>query len=157
VVAESFKVTKEGVAPLRRYHRLRRRVLGLSTYRLFDVFVPLVEHTVKYPYDDVGAWIVDSVSPLGATYQQHVKRAFDGRWIDVFENSGKRSGAYSAPVRTCCSITTRRSMRSSRSRTRWATRCTRCCRTRRSRSSMRATRSSWRKCRRRSTRRSSST
>ncbi|HXD21370.1 MAG TPA: oligoendopeptidase F [Vicinamibacterales bacterium] len=98
VVENLIAVTKEGVAPLRRYHRLRRRVLGLSTYRLFDVFVPLVEHTVKYPYDDVGAWIVDSVSPLGATYQQHVKRAFDGRWIDVFENSGKRSGAYSAPV-----------------------------------------------------------
>jgi oligoendopeptidase F len=46
----------------------------------------------------VGAWIVDSVAPLGREYQQNVRRAFDGRWIDVFENSGKRSGAYSAPV-----------------------------------------------------------
>jgi oligoendopeptidase F len=98
VVENLIAVTKEGVGPLRRYHRLRRRVLGVSTYRLFDVFVPLVEHTAKYPYDEVGAWIVDSVSPLGTTYQQNVKRAFDGRWIDVFENSGKRSGAYSAPV-----------------------------------------------------------
>ena len=98
VVENLIAVTKEGVGPLRRYHRLRRRVLGVSTYRLFDVFVPLVEHTVKYPYDEVGAWIVDSVSPLGTTYQQNVRSAFDGRWIDVFENSGKRSGAYSAPV-----------------------------------------------------------
>src|SRR6185503_5849939 len=98
VVENLIAVTKDGVAPLRRYHRLRRRVLGVSTYRLFDVFVPLVEHTARYPYDDVGAWIVDSVSPLGQTYQQHVKSAFDGRWIDVFENNGKRSGAYSAPV-----------------------------------------------------------
>jgi oligoendopeptidase F len=98
VVENLIAATKEGVAPLRRYHRLRRRVLGLSTYRLFDVFVPLVEHTARYQYDEVGAWIVDSVSPLGTTYQQHVKSAFEGRWIDVFENSGKRSGAYSAPV-----------------------------------------------------------
>jgi len=98
VVENLIEVTKQGVEPLRRYHRLRRRVLGGPTYRLFDVFVPLVEHTARYPYDDVGAWIVDSVAPLGREYQQNVRRAFDGRWIDVFENSGKRSGAYSAPV-----------------------------------------------------------
>ena len=98
VVENLIEVTKQGVEPLRRYHRLRRRVLGGPTYRLFDVFVPLVEHTARYPYDDVGAWVVDSVAPLGREYQQNVRRAFDGRWIDVFENSGKRSGAYSAPV-----------------------------------------------------------
>ena len=98
VVENLIEVTKQGVEPLRRYHRLRRRVLGGPTYRLFDVFVPLVEHTARYPYDDVGAGVVDSVAPLGREYQQNVRRAFDGRWIDVFENSGKRSGAYSAPV-----------------------------------------------------------
>jgi oligoendopeptidase F len=86
------------VAPLRRYHALRRRTLGLATYRLFDVSLPLVEHEVRYPYDEVGEWIVDSVAPLGAEYQQHVRRAFHGGWIDVYENAGKRSGAYSAPV-----------------------------------------------------------
>ena len=98
VVENLITSTKEGVEPLRRYHRLRRRVLGLDTYRLFDVFVPLVQHDARYPYDDVGAWIVDSVAPLGRDYQQGVREAFDGRWIDVFENAGKRSGAYSAPV-----------------------------------------------------------
>jgi oligoendopeptidase F len=98
VVENLIEVTKEGVGPLRRYHRLRRRMLGLSTYRPFDVFVPLVEHAARYPYDEVGAWIVDSVAPLGPEYQRNVRHAFDGRWIDVFENTGKRSGAYSAPV-----------------------------------------------------------
>ena len=98
VVENLIAVTKQGVEPLRRYHRLRRRVLGVSTYRLYDVFIPLVEHAARYPYDDVGPWIVDSVTPLGRDYQQSVRSAFDGRWIDVFENSGKRSGAYSAPV-----------------------------------------------------------
>ena len=98
VVETLIRVTKEGVAPLRRYHRLRRRVLGLETYRLFDLFVPLVQHDARYTYDRVGEWIVDSVAPLGREYQGRVREAFDGRWIDVFENAGKRSGAYSAPV-----------------------------------------------------------
>ena len=98
VVETLISVTKEGVAPLRRYHQLRRRVLGLDRYRLFDLFVPLVRHDARYPYDQVGAWIIDSVGPLGREYQSRVRDAFDGRWIDVFENAGKRSGAYSAPV-----------------------------------------------------------
>jgi oligoendopeptidase F len=98
VVENLISVAKQDVEPLRRYHRLRRRMLGLDTYRLFDVFVPLVEHDVRYPYDEVGAWIGDSVAPLGDEYQALVRQAFDGRWIDVYENAGKRSGAYSAPV-----------------------------------------------------------
>jgi oligoendopeptidase F len=98
VVENLISVAKQDVEPLRRYHRLRRRVLGLDTYRLFDVFVPLVEHDVRYPYDAVGASIVDSVAPLGDEYQARVRQAFSGRWIDVYENAGKRSGAYSAPV-----------------------------------------------------------
>ena len=98
VVENLIASTRAGVEPLRRYHRLRRRVLGLETYRLFDVFVPLVEHDDRYPFDDVGDWIADSVAALGRDYQQHVREAFRNRWIDVFENTGKRSGAYSAPV-----------------------------------------------------------
>ncbi len=98
VVENLITVTKAGVEPLRRYHRLRRRVLGVERYRLFDVFVPLVDHDVRYPYDEVGDWIVESVAPLGRDYQRHVGEAFSRGWIDVFENTGKRSGAYSAPV-----------------------------------------------------------
>ena len=90
VVENLIAATKEGVEPLRRYHRLRRRVLGVDTYRLFDIFVPLVEHDARYPYDEVGEWIVDSVAPLGGDYQRQVRRAFEERWIDVFENAGKR-------------------------------------------------------------------
>jgi oligoendopeptidase F len=98
VVDNLIAATRDGVEPLRRYHRLRRRALGVETYRLFDVFLPLVEHDIRYPYDQVGDWIVDSVAPLGGEYQQQVRRAFDEGWIDVFENEGKRHGAYSAPV-----------------------------------------------------------
>ena len=98
VVDNLIAATREGVAPLQRYHRLRRRVLGVPTYHLFDFALPLVEHDERYPYDQVGDWIVDSVEPLGHDYQRDVRRAFRDNWIDVYENSGKRSGAYSAPV-----------------------------------------------------------
>jgi oligoendopeptidase F len=98
VVDTLISVTKAHVAPLRRYHRVRRERLGLERYRLHDLFVPLVRHDATYAYDDVTSWVAESVAGLGRDYQQRVQSAFAGRWIDVFENAGKRSGAYSAPV-----------------------------------------------------------
>ena len=98
VVENLIVEAKAGVEPLRRYHRLRRARLGLETYSLYDIFVPLVQQQERYSYDDVGEWIVESVTRLGPEYQAQVRRAFRERWIDVFENAGKRSGAYSAPV-----------------------------------------------------------
>ena len=98
VVTTLIAETKAGVEPFRRYHRLRKRVLGLDQYTAADAFVPLVEHDVQYRYDDVRSWVVESTARLGPEYQAHVREAFDRRWIDVYENQGKRSGAYSAPV-----------------------------------------------------------
>jgi oligoendopeptidase F len=98
VVENLIRETKNGAEPFRRYHKLRKRVLNLKDYYVFDAFVPLVEYDVKYAYDDVLDWIVEAVAPLGAEYQARVRRAFSERWIDVYENQGKRSGAYSAPV-----------------------------------------------------------
>jgi oligoendopeptidase F len=98
VVENLIRETKQGVAPFRRYHQLRKRVLQLQDYYVFDAFVPLVDFDVKYAYEDVLDWIVESVAPLGPEYQARVRRAFSERWIDVYENQGKRSGAYSAPV-----------------------------------------------------------
>ncbi len=98
VVTTLIDEAKAGTAPLRRYHQLRKRALGLAEYKLFDTAVPLVEHAARYPYDDVREWVVASTAPLGTDYQSMVREAFTGRWIDVFENAGKRSGAYSAPV-----------------------------------------------------------
>lgn len=98
VVENLIEVARAGVAPLRRYHRLRRRALGVERYGPFDVFVPLVDDDVRYAYEDVGAWIVESAAPLGREYQRRVRQALDEGWIDVFENAGKRQGAYCAPV-----------------------------------------------------------
>ncbi len=98
VVTTLMAETRAGVEPFRKYHRLRRRVLGLDSYTPADAYVPLVEHDVQYRYDDVREWIVASTARLGADYQARVREAFERRWIDVYENKGKRSGAYSAPV-----------------------------------------------------------
>lgn len=98
VVENLIAETKAGVEPFQRYHKLRRRVLGLDNYHVFDAFVPLVDVDVRYAYDEVLDWIVQATAPLGAEYQQRVRGAFEGRWIDVYENRGKRNGAYSAPV-----------------------------------------------------------
>jgi oligoendopeptidase F len=98
VVENLIRETKNGIAPFRRYHRLRKRVMQLSDYYLYDALVPIIEFDVRYRYDDVREWIVESVAPLGPEYQARVRRAFSERWIDVYENQGKRIGAYSAPV-----------------------------------------------------------
>lgn len=98
VVENLIETTRAGVAPLRRYHQLRRDVLKLSTYSTYDFAIPLVETERKYLYKDVLGDIVTSVGALGADYQRRMEHGFRGGWIDVYENEGKRSGAYSAPV-----------------------------------------------------------
>ena len=98
VVENLIETTRSGVGPLRRYHQLRRRTLGVSSYQVYDFSIPLVTFSKKYDYDSVLDWIVDAAAPLGSDYQALMRKAFAGGWIDVYENEGKRSGAYSAPV-----------------------------------------------------------
>jgi oligoendopeptidase F len=98
VVENLISTTRAGVEPLRRYHRLRRKTLGVASYHVYDFSIPLVTFDKKYQYDDVLDWIVAAMEPLGADFQARMRDGFAGRWIDVYENEGKRSGAYSAPV-----------------------------------------------------------
>jgi oligoendopeptidase F len=73
-------------------------VLDLEKYSTYDFAIPLIDFDRKYPYDTVLDDIVTSVAPLGAQYQDRMRQGFSGGWLDVYENEGKRSGAYSAPV-----------------------------------------------------------
>jgi oligoendopeptidase F len=98
VVENLIATAKAGVKPLRRYHRIRKRVLGVERYRYFDAYLPLLEVDWTLPFDQVQQPLVESVSAFGEDYQKTVERAFDQRWIDVYENEGKRSGAFSAGV-----------------------------------------------------------
>jgi len=101
VVENLIEQAKAGTDPLRRYHRLRKKLLGLETYHSYDTAIPLVEFDRKYPYDDVVAGLPASVEALGGDYQREMHEILNGQAIDVYENPGKRSGAYSAPVYGC--------------------------------------------------------
>jgi oligoendopeptidase F len=98
VVENLVATAKAGVAPFQRYQRLRRRWLRLDSYHFYDAQLPIVELDRRYPYDQVLDWLVESVAPLGEDYQRRLHEGLVGRWIDVYENPGKRPGAYSAPV-----------------------------------------------------------
>jgi oligoendopeptidase F len=98
VVENLIETTKAGTEPLRRYHRLRARALGVDSYHQYDTTIPLVDFDRKYPYDEVLDWLPVSVAPLGEPYRTRLRDVLFGDWIDVYENRGKRSGAYSAPV-----------------------------------------------------------
>jgi oligoendopeptidase F len=98
VVDNLITVTRAGTEPLRRYHRLRRRALSLERYYPYDFSIPIIEWDRRYAYADVLDPIVKAVAPLGEAYQEQMWRGFSERWIDVYENDGKRSGAYSASV-----------------------------------------------------------
>ena len=98
VVENLIETTKASTGPLQRYHRLRKRALGLATYHSYDTSIPLVDFDRKYPYEAVLEWLPASVAPLGTDYQSKMREILRGHCIDVYENPGKRSGAYSAPV-----------------------------------------------------------
>ena len=98
VVENLIRETKAGTEPLRRYHRLRKRALGVDTYHSYDTSIPMVDFDRKYPYEDVLEWLPASVTALGEDYGRRMRAVLNGQCIDVYENPGKRSGAYSAPV-----------------------------------------------------------
>jgi len=98
VVETLVKTTREGTAPLQRYARLRQKMLGLAGYHLYDGSVPLVASDKRYDYAEARALALASVAPLGDDYVARYRRFVAGGRIDVYENDGKRSGAYMAGV-----------------------------------------------------------
>ena len=82
---------------MHRYVRLRKKILGLDELHFYDVYTPLVQDVdAKIPFEQAKQTVYDSLAPLGEGYRKILKEGFDNRWIDVYQNEGKRSGAYSA-------------------------------------------------------------
>jgi len=98
VVENLVKTTRAGSKPLQRYAKLRRELLGLKEYHLYDGFVPVFRSDKTYPYEKARELALASVAPLGADYVARYKQFVSGGRIDVYETEGKRSGAYSAGV-----------------------------------------------------------
>ncbi len=81
---------------LHRYLRLRRKLLGVSELHYYDLYAPIVkELELNYSFDEAVAHVLASLVPLGEKYLETARRALSNRWIDVYHNHGKRSGAYS--------------------------------------------------------------
>ena len=93
-----INTAKENTAPLKRYIKLRKEILGLSEYHNYDGSINLVKFDKEYEYDDAKKIVLNSIAPLGKDYAKKMKKAISQGWLDVFETQGKRSGAYSAGV-----------------------------------------------------------
>ncbi len=82
-----------------RYVRLRKKLLGLDELHMYDNAVPLVKDVdINIPFDEAKKTVYEALAPLGDDYRAILKEGFENRWIDVYENEGKRSGAYSAGI-----------------------------------------------------------
>ncbi len=80
-----------------KYYDVKKKVLGLEEFHLYDVYVPLIkESNKKYTFEEAKDLVISALSVLGNDYIEILKRAFDERWIDVYHNKGKKSGAYSS-------------------------------------------------------------
>lgn len=83
-----------------RYVDLRKKLLGVDELHMYDLYTPLVAGVdKKTPIDEAKKNVYDALAPLGDEYRKILQEGFDNRWIDIYENAGKRSGAYSAGAR----------------------------------------------------------
>lgn len=82
---------------LHRYTELRKKVLGVDELHMYDLYTPLVTDVdLKVSYEKAKDYVLKGLEPLGNEYKEILEEAFANRWIDVEENKGKRSGAYSS-------------------------------------------------------------
>ncbi len=82
---------------LHRYTALRKELLGLDEMHMYDMYTPLVKNSsFEMPYEEAKDWMVKALQPMGQTYTDVVEEGLNNRWVDVYENKGKRSGGYSS-------------------------------------------------------------
>ncbi len=91
------KSVNDNLGALHEYYEIRKRALKLDELRHYDIRVPLVpELKVKHTYDEAVNVIAAGLAPLGDEYVGTLRKGLTGRWVDRYENKGKRSGAFSA-------------------------------------------------------------
>jgi oligoendopeptidase F len=93
-----IETVRENLHPLHRYLNLRKRELKLEKLEVYDLFVPIVQEVdLHFSFEEASKLVIDSIKPLGDEYQSILRKGIEEeRWTDVFENTGKRSGAYSS-------------------------------------------------------------
>ncbi len=91
-----LEVVHENLPLLHRYIDLRKRVLSLDEIHMYDLYVPMVSDVdMKIPFEEAKSIVSEGLKPLGEEYASILQEGFENSWIDVYENEGKRSGAYS--------------------------------------------------------------
>ncbi|KMY49099.1 oligoendopeptidase F [Peribacillus loiseleuriae] len=91
------QTVNENLHLIHRYIDLRKKVLGLDELHMYDLFTPLVKEVkMDVKYDEAKEYILKGLAPLGEDYLNVLKEGFENRWVDIHENKGKRSGAYSS-------------------------------------------------------------
>lgn len=92
-----IKTVKDNLNVLYKYFKLKKDFLKLDEFHLYDQYVDLVEeNTKKYTFLEAKDLVIEALSVLGEDYIKNLNKAFDERWIDVYNNKGKRGGAYSS-------------------------------------------------------------
>lgn len=87
----------DNVGLLHRYIALRKKVFELDDLHMWDLYAPLVKDLdMKITYEDAAKTMLESFEPMGEEYRSIIKKGLESRWVDVRENKGKRSGAYSS-------------------------------------------------------------
>lgn len=87
--------THAGLPLMYRYVALRKKLLALDELHLYDVYVPVVSEVEwKMSFEEARDTIFEALKPMGEEYMEGLKSGFANRWIDAYENEGKRSGAY---------------------------------------------------------------
>lgn len=78
------------------YVSLRKKTLGVDELHFYDIYAPLTsDYTVKVSYENAKETVLDALKILGDDYVSQVKKGYESGWVDVYENDGKRSGAFS--------------------------------------------------------------
>ena len=92
-----IEAVHQNMDKMHRYVRLRKKLLGVDDLHFYDVYTNLLPGVDrKIPFAEAKQTVYDALHPLGEDYRAILKEGFDNRWIDVYENEGKRGGAYSA-------------------------------------------------------------
>lgn len=100
VYKQLIEAVHENMPYMYKYVKLRKKLLGVDELHAYDLYAPIVSDIeVNIPFEQAKQEVYDSLAPMGEEYRAIFREGIDNRWIDIYENEGKRSGAYSAGAR----------------------------------------------------------
>lgn len=100
VYKQLIEAVHENLPYMHRYVRLRKKLLGVEELHAYDLYCPIVQDVdFEIPFEQAKQEVYDSLAPMGEEYRAIYKEGCENGWIDIYENEGKRSGAYSAGAR----------------------------------------------------------